>query len=112
LERGHPVKNEKTFKNMISGLKLEYTKHFEKDRLPYRKNISKELIREYIGDPKDLVEFSYAPDNHVREKYEVLFDKSSKYFLKIVLSVSSEKVYIVTAHIINKTKKEKSKIIG
>jgi len=32
--------------------------------------------------------------------------------LKIVLSVSSEKVYIVTAHIINKTKKEKSKIIG
>jgi hypothetical protein len=88
MEVDHPIDSESKFKRKISCCKISYTKHFEEERLPYRKNITKDLIESHLKNPEDLTEFTYAKDEHSREKYEALFDKSTKYFLKIVLSIS------------------------
>lgn len=108
----HPIGDEEVFKDLLKTRNIKYTLHFERDRLPYRSNVTKELIEKHLRNPEDLDEFVYERDNHKRQKYQTLFGKSSKYYLKIVLSIANEDLYIVTAHVVNKTKKEKSQMIG
>ena len=112
MEDLHPIEKEGRFKNELKSRQVNYTRHFEEDRLPYRQNVTKDLIEQHLSNPKDLVEYKYEEDNHNREKYQVLFDKSTKYYLKIVLSMTNGDLFIVTAHVINKTKKKLSQIIG
>lgn len=107
----HPIDSEEALKREIESREIQYTWHFKEKRLPRRKNVSVELIETYLGNPVDLLEFVFEPDDHDREKYQLLFDKSSKYFLKIVLSMEGDSQYIVTAHVVNKSKKEKSKLL-
>jgi hypothetical protein len=45
----HPIKDEKSFKKELKQGNISYTRHFEEDRLPYRTNISKELIEKHLG---------------------------------------------------------------
>lgn len=83
----HPISDSKVLKSELMDRDVHYTWHFEHERLPYRENVDKDLLESYLDDPVDLLDFVYADDEHEREKYELLFDKSSKYFLKIVLSM-------------------------
>jgi hypothetical protein len=112
MEDVHPIEKEEKFKNELQSRKVNYTRHFERDRLPYRQNVTKNLIEKHLEDPKDLVKYKHEEDDHNREKYQVLFDKSTKYYLKIVLSMTNGDLFIVTAHVINKTKKKLSQMIG
>lgn len=108
----HPLKTEKEFKEELKDREIRYTWHFEQERLPDRSNVTKDLIEEHLQNPSALLEFKHVEDDHNREKYETLFDKSSKYYLKIVLSMSSGEIYIVTAHVINKTRKDLAQSLG
>jgi len=103
----HPIDEEKEFIEFLRGVDgVRLTHHFRVERLPGRPNISKELIEEHVRNPSDLVEFQYSRDEHSREKYECLFEKSTKYLLKIVLSAENGTIFIVTAHLINKERKD------
>lgn len=108
----HPIKNKNCLEEAVSDREIKYTRHFKEQRLPRRENVSEKLIKLYLNDMSDLVDFAYSEDEHRRFKYELLFNKSTKYFLKVVLSMNRSEIYIVTAHVINKTKREKSKMIG
>jgi len=112
MEDVHPIEKEEKFKNELQSRKVNYTRHFERYRLPYRQNVTKNLIEKHLEDPKDLVKYKHEEDDHNREKYQVLFDKSTKYYLKIVLSMTNGDLFTVTAHVINKTKKKLSQMIG
>lgn len=100
-----------TFRHELSSRDIQYTRHFEKERLPYRQNVTKSLIEQHLENPDNLIDFVHSEDGHEREKYEAIFDKSSKYYLKIVLSMADESLYIVTAHVINKARRERSQVI-
>lgn len=108
----HPIEEEEIFKEVISSRKVNYTYHLEEKRLPIRENVSKDLIERHLDNPSDLIDYSYEEDNHKREKYQLVFDKSTKYFLKIVLSMAEEELFIVTAHVVNKTRKELSQVLN
>ena len=108
----HPIEDRDKLDEAISVREVKYTRHFEEERLPRRENVSKELIEDNLSNFSGLVDFVYSEDDHSRFKYELLFDKSRKYFLKVVLSMDDSEVYVVTAHVINKAKREKSKMIG
>lgn len=60
----HPITNERVFREEVKSRRIEYTQHFESERLPYQENVS----------------------DDDREKYEVLFDMSSS-CLDIVYSL-------------------------
>jgi hypothetical protein len=107
----HPIEDEEVLKQEIESRDIRYTRHFEEKRLPRRENVTKDLIKKHLRDPVDLLEFVFEDDDHRREKYQLLFDKSSKYYLKTVLSMEDDSLYIVTAHVVNKTKKEKSQVV-
>jgi hypothetical protein len=108
----HPIEESEVLGEAVSSRDIVYTRHFEDERLPYRENVSKSLIEKHLRDFSGLVDFEFSEDGHDRAKYELLFDKSNKYYLKVVLSMDFESVYIVTAHVINKAKRDKSKMIG
>jgi len=104
---GHPIGDEESFREFLRGAdEIKLTHHFRVERLPLRPNISKGLIEQYVRNPGKLVKFQYSDDGHSREKYECLFDKSTKYLLKIVLSAENETIFILTAHLINKEREE------
>jgi len=106
----HPIREDKEFERFLGECEeIELTHHFEHERLPRRPNISREMIEDYLSSLEDLIEFEYQEDDNPRPKYSCLFDKSSKYYLKIVLSVENKTIYIVTSHLINKSKAEMAK---
>jgi hypothetical protein len=108
----HPIEERDVLQEAVSSREIFLTRHFQEERLPRRENVSRGIIFSHLEDMSDLVDFVYSEDGHSRFKYELLFDKSSKYFLKVVLSMDESRVFIVTAHVINKAKREKSKMIG
>jgi len=102
----HPIDDQEEFSEFLNiAEKMKLTHHFRVERLPRRPKISEELIKAHIENPESLLEFQYSDDEHSREKYECLFEKSSKYLLKIVLSVENRTIFIVTAHLVNKSRK-------
>lgn len=91
-------------KKKLARVDIKYTNHFEEDVNPERDNIGKELIEKHLRNPESLLKSEYQEDQHHREKYDLYFDKSSKYALRIVVSFSKDykNLYIVTFHVINK----------
>ncbi|MDY6788505.1 MAG: hypothetical protein SVV03_00935 [Candidatus Nanohaloarchaea archaeon] len=99
----HPITETEKFKEMLGSItEIKYTWHFERERLPYRHNVTKNLIEKHLNNPSDLLIFDHQKDSHRRHKYAAYFDKSTKYYLKIVLSVQDKKLYVVKAYIINR----------
>jgi hypothetical protein len=102
------VVDERYLQERIQGCGIVYTDHFERKRLPNRSKLSKELIEKYLfGDWDGLVESSHQEDNHHRDKYSLLFDKSNRYLLKIVVSLGEECVFLVTSHVVAKRRLDK-----
>jgi len=64
----HPIENEELFKEELRIRDISYTHHFEEERLPYRANITKELIEEHLRNPSDLIDFVYSEDDHKKRK--------------------------------------------
>lgn len=100
--------SEEELKERIKSTSVKYTEHFEKDVNPERDNINKEIIENKLGNPDSLVHFENQPDEHYREKYDLYFDKSNKYLLRIIVSFSSDKkyLYVITSHVINRKRLE------
>ncbi|PSH01736.1 MAG: hypothetical protein BRC27_01080 [Nanohaloarchaea archaeon SW_10_44_10] len=107
----HPLESEKEFKQALNEIKrINYTRHFEEERLPNRVNLNKKTIEENLNSPSNLIDFEFEEDEHSRPKYQLVFDKSNKYYLKVVISFKRNEVFIVTAHIVNKRRKELSQV--
>lgn len=71
--------------------------------MPNRSNITKELIEKYLDNRfEDLVSFVHKKDNHESERYNLIFDKSTKYYLLLALSFSNEYINIITAFVTRK----------
>jgi hypothetical protein len=101
------VVDEEHLHGRIQECEIVHTDHFERKRLPNRSKLSKEIIEEYLfGDWDELVDSSHQRDDHHRDKYSLLFDKSNRYLLKTVVSLGEERVFLVTSHVVAKRRLE------
>lgn len=83
--------------------KIKFSKHFhEKAKI---RGITEEEIQSYLRHPENIVQFEYQGKEDDRQKYALIFNKSNKYDLKIVISVK-EDLNVVTAHIQSKKKRK------
>ncbi len=83
--------------------KITFSKHFqEKAKI---RGITEEEIRSYLINPENIVQFEYQGKEADGQKYALIFNKSNKYDLKIVISVK-EDLNVVTAHIQSKKKRK------
>lgn len=112
LKLYHPVSSERDIRRVL-GLSRQttYSKHFEEDVLPERSKISKDLIEEFTHPPKNLDGFNYEEDRLPWPKYILLFDKSNKYWLRIVISLREKHFEVVTAHLATKRKNSKDNLL-
>lgn len=82
--------------------KIKFTRHFLEERLPERPLLSEQEIVLHLRNPLELKKAEYQPDAYAGEKYALLFHKSARYDLKIVISFTGERLNVVTAHIVKK----------
>ncbi|MDY6768651.1 MAG: hypothetical protein SVW02_00915 [Candidatus Nanohaloarchaea archaeon] len=108
----HPIQDEETLqKHMEAADEVRSTDHFEKDVIPDRPSISKEMVEEYLQRFDDLLAFTHQEDTYDEEKYVLIFDKSSTYYLKIVVSFADSCIYLITAHLINRNRGDPEDLI-
>ena len=84
--------------------KITFSKHFyEKAKL--RKITTKEIL-ENLRNPVKLVAVEDQGIEELGHKYALLFSKSRKYDLKIVISIKNKKLNVVTSYVQNKKRRK------
>jgi hypothetical protein len=66
---------------------------------------SQRKVISYLRNPEALEHFEYQGEEPEGKKYALIFNKSNKYDLKVVISVK-EALNVVTAHIQSKRKRK------
>lgn len=107
----HPIENRSELKDEVERRNLEYTTHFEEDVLPDRTNISEEMVEKHIQNFEELISFTYKKDNYENERYNLIFDKSSNYYLLMALSFANEHINIITAFVTRKHRGKPEKLV-
>jgi hypothetical protein len=107
----HPITEIDDFKTLLKNNKVGISASLEK-KMKARPNVTPEKIRSHLKSPNDLEEFNYQDDNRVYPKYASLFNHSNKYWMNIIVSFREEITYVVTAHIANKSKKDKVSLLN
>jgi len=92
-------------KKLKTTKKITFSKHFNEPKVRLR-GITEEDVRSYLEDPKklEIVENQeHEPKGH---KYGLLFRKSNKYDLKIVISIKGDSINVITSYVQNKKRRK------
>jgi len=84
---------------------ITFSKHFFEPKVRLRKLDEKEIIRN-LRAPIKLEFVEDQGSNRRGHKYMLLFHKSNKYDLKIVVSFKGRGVNVITAHVQNKKRRK------
>ncbi len=79
---------------------ITFSKHFYEEKVKLR-TITKEEIKTHLESLDKLIAVEDQGDEPQGHKYALLFNKSGKYDLKIVVSIKEKRLNVVTAHIQN-----------
>ncbi len=82
---------------------ITFSIHFQKKSKI--RGISEEEILSNLKNPEMLEHFEYQGEEPQGQKYALFFNKSSKYDLKVVVSIK-EALNVVTAHIQSKRRRK------
>ena len=85
--------------------KIEFTRHAI-HKLKIR-GIPEEEVIKNLKDPKELIAVEDQGEEKGSQKFALLFSKSRKYDLKVVISIKNGRIKVITAHIQNIKKREK-----
>jgi hypothetical protein len=100
---GIPIEDVEAMQKRLRQIKeIDYSQHFEQDVNPIRDNVSKEKIENHLHDSSQLEAAECEADEHPRDKYLLFFDDSTKYYLKVVVSIADEYLNVVTSHVVSK----------
>ncbi|MEM5773195.1 MAG: DUF4258 domain-containing protein [Candidatus Aenigmatarchaeota archaeon] len=78
---------------------ITFSKHFyEKAKL---RGINEEEIKNNLKNPKNLISVEDQGEEPEGHKYALLFSKSNKYDLKIIVSIKDKRLNVITSHIQN-----------
>lgn len=72
-----------------------------------RKEISEEELVRRLKSLDGMVYCQYQGREYECDKYALIFDKSNKYDLRIIVSIKENSLTIVTAHVQNKKKRQR-----
>jgi len=84
---------------------INFSKHFYDEKVKLR-GINEDEIRTHLKSPHKLIAVEDQGDEPQGHKYALLFSKSNKYDLKIVVSIKEKRLNVVTAHIQNIKKRK------
>lgn len=83
---------------------ISFSKHFR--HKAQIRGISEDEVIAHLKSPDYLEHSEYQGDEMGGEKYALLFHKSNKYDLKVVVSFRDKALNVVTAHIQSKRKRK------
>ncbi len=86
--------------NLKSAGEITFSKHFS-TRSNIRGITANEIL-EFLKFPENVKHIEDQGEEQQGHKYSLLFEKSSKYDLKIVVSIKDKALNVVTAHIQNR----------
>ena len=108
----HPIQNQEKLEKELSKRKISFTKHFEEDTLPARSNVTREMPGKYLRKRfNHLIAFTHKKDRHENERYNLIFEKSSKYYFLLALSFSNGNINIITSFVTRKHRGDPEKLV-
>lgn len=106
------IEDREELRKELNGRKIAYTSHFEKDVAPHRTIITRDLVESYLEENfEELLAFKYKEDEHRNDRYNLIFDKSTKYYLLLALSFNDGKINIITSFVTRKHRGDPEKLI-
>jgi len=88
-------------KIVLKGIEsVTFSKHFSEEKAKLR-GITEEEIKDSINSNQKLVGVEDQGEEPKGHKYALLFSKSRKYDLRVVVSLKDNKVNVITSHIQN-----------
>jgi len=84
---------------------IAFSKHFFEPKVRLR-GLSEQEIVQNLRAPTKLEFVEDQGTGHGRHKYGLLFHKSNKYDLKIVVSFEDRKINVITAYVQNKRRRK------
>ena len=79
---------------------ITFSKHYFEPKVQIR-DISKTEIEDNLKNPDKLISFEDQGEEPLGYKYSLLFSKSNKYDLMIVVSIKDKNINVITSHIQN-----------
>lgn len=79
---------------------ITFSKHFYDPKVRIR-GISEKDIQANLRDPDNLTSFEDQSEDHRGHKYGLLFKKSNKYDLRVLVSIKNKSINVITTHIQN-----------
>lgn len=79
---------------------ITFSKHFYDPKVRIR-GISEEDIRTNFRNPDNFISFEDQGEDPRGHKYALLFKKSNKYDLWVLISVKDKRINVITTHIQN-----------
>lgn len=77
---------------------ITFSKHFHDDKVRIR-SITEDEIKSYLKSLGKLIAVEDQGEEPQGRKYAILFNKSNKYDLKIVISIKEKRLNVITSHI-------------
>jgi hypothetical protein len=94
----HPIRSVGELEVEVKRRDVVKTNHFLNYSMPDRPNLEVETVIDFLRDDWDDALFmAYKEFDGVSHRYNVIFDKSNKYFLIIGIGIRDKKVDLVTA---------------
>lgn len=109
----HPIKEKSTLISEAQRKEINYTNHFKEDVVATRTNISEDLVTKYLRKNfNNLITFKYKKDRYESYRYNLIFDKSSQYYLLIAISFVNSHINIITAFVTRKHRGNPEKLVS
>ena len=95
----HPVVSLLELEGEVKRCEVVFTNHFLRDSLPDRPNLTREDVQEVVETPwgGDALAFDYKGEKEFGHRYNVVFQKSTQYYLLTAVDINDGKVEVVTA---------------
>ncbi|MFQ6055677.1 MAG: DUF4258 domain-containing protein [Methanosarcinales archaeon] len=98
--------NIEEMKKKLKSIKtITFSKHFHEPKVRLR-GISEEEVKNHLRYPKKLEIVEDQGEDIKGHKYGLLFHKSNKYDLKVVVSIKNKSLNVITTYIQNKKRRK------
>lgn len=107
----HPITDREDFVKAVKSRDISETYHYV-NRVESRSLVENQEVKESVMDLSDLLAFEYKKDSSDNERYNLLFDKSNKYYLLVAVSFVNSHINLVTAFVTRKSKGSPEELVG
>jgi len=107
----HPIVDRELFVEQVRLRDFRMTDHYRK-KVESRQLVEHDEVEGMLSDFSCLKAFTYKRDLKDNERYNVLFDKSNKYYLLVALSFVNNHINLVTAFVTRKDRGRPEELVS